>query len=47
MLFRPLSLFKVVHVEKRIIDPKETASLERSGFPDSVALDQIEDEDDA
>ena len=42
VLFRPLSMFKVVHAEKNIIDPRETASLERSGSPDVVTLEQID-----
>jgi hypothetical protein len=41
VLFRPLSRFQVVHAQKNIIDPKETTSLERSGFPDAVILKQL------
>ena len=41
VLFRPLSRFQVVHAQKNIIDPQETASLERSGFPDAVVLKQL------
>jgi len=43
VLFRPLSQFRVQYVQKNIIDPKETASLQKSGFPDSVGLLQVED----
>ena len=43
VLFRPLSKFKVSHAAKNIINPKDTSSLERSGFPDAVALQQVDD----
>ena len=43
VLFRPLSRFKVLHAVKNIINPKDTSSLERSGFPDAVALQQSDD----
>ena len=43
VLFRPLSKFKVSHASKNIINPKDTSSLERSGFPDAVALQQVDD----
>ena len=41
VLFRPLSTFKVLHATKNIIDPKETVSLERSGFPAAISLQQV------
>ena len=41
VLFRPLSQFAVVHAQKNIIDPRETTSIERSGFPDAIALRQV------
>ena len=52
VLFRPLSLFKVVHSQKNIIDPRKKAELEasgyhgmgaiqRSGFPDAISLEQL------
>ena len=43
VLFRPLSIFEVVHAQKNIIDPSNTTSLERSGFPDTIALEQIDE----
>jgi hypothetical protein len=42
VLLLPMSQFVVVHAEKNIIDPKDTVSLQRSGFPDSVHLRQVE-----
>ena len=41
VLLPPLSEFEVVGVVKQIIDPKETSSLEKSGFPDVIQLKQI------
>jgi len=41
VLFRPFSQFKVLHVQKNIIDPKELVSLQKSGFPDAVHLQQV------
>ena len=53
VLFRPLSLFKVVHSQKNIIDPRKKEELEdsgyhgmraieRSGFPDAISLEQLD-----
>jgi hypothetical protein len=41
VLFRPFAKFKVLHVQKNIIDPKERVLLQNSGFPDAVALQQV------
>jgi hypothetical protein len=41
VLFRPFAKFKVLHAQKNIIDPKEKVSLQKSGFPDAVALQQV------
>ena len=41
VLFRPFSKFKVLHAQKNIINPQETKSLEKSGFPDAVLLQQV------
>jgi len=41
VLFRPFSQFKVLHAQKNIIDPKELVSLQKSGFPDTVQLQQV------
>ena len=43
VLVLPLAKFQVVMAQKNIIDPKETESLEKSGFPDAVVLQQIVD----
>jgi len=45
VLLPPLSEFEVVSVVKQIIDPKETSSLEKSGFPDVIQLKQINVQD--
>ena len=45
VLLPPLSEFEVVGVVKQIIDPKETSSLEKSGFPDVIQLKQINVQD--
>ena len=42
VLLPPLTMFKVLLASKTIIDPRETASLERSGFPDTVHLQQLD-----
>ena len=44
VLFRPISQFKVIYACKNIIDSKETSSLQRSGFPDIIGIEQIDDE---
>ena len=41
VLFRPFAKFKVLHVQKNIIDAKELLSVKKSGFPDAVALQQV------
>ena len=41
MLFRPLTKLRVVTAVKNILDPAETARIDKSGFPDSVVLAQI------
>jgi hypothetical protein len=41
VLFRPFSKFKVLHAQKNIINAKEMVSLEKSGFPDAVLLQQV------
>ena len=49
VLFRPLSTFQVKLVKRRILDPKETVEVQRSGFPDDVFLEQVDlaqDDDD-
>ena len=43
VLFRPLSQFRVVHSARNIIDPREMVSVERSGFPDMIHLEQVGD----
>ena len=45
VLLPPLSEFEVVSVVKQIIDPKETSSLEKSGFPDVIQLKQVNVQD--
>ena len=45
VLILPFAKFEVLMAQKNIIDPKETHSLEKSGFPDVVFLRQIKDED--
>ena len=45
VLILPLAKFEVVMAQKNIIDPKETKSLQKSGFPDVVILRQIQDAD--
>jgi hypothetical protein len=42
VLFRPLSRFKVINAVKSILDPFEEKSLARSGYPDTVSLEQLE-----
>ena len=42
VLFRPLSEFKVKLAQKNIIDPKEMSSVQRSGFPDMITLEQVD-----
>ena len=42
VLLLPLSYFVVVHAARNIIDPKETVNLQRSGYPDTVHLRQVE-----
>ena len=42
VLLLPLSEFVVVHAARNIIDPHETVSVQRSGFPDTVHLRQVE-----
>jgi hypothetical protein len=46
VLFRPFSQFKVLHAQKNIIDAKELRSLQKSGFPDTVHLQQVCDAED-
>jgi hypothetical protein len=41
VLFRPFSQFKVLHAQKNIIDANELVSLQKSGFPDAVLLQQV------
>ena len=45
VLILPLATFLVVMAQKNIINPKETESLQKSGFPDAVFLRQIIVED--
>jgi hypothetical protein len=46
VLFRPFCKFKVLNALKNIIDAKEQASTEKSGFPDVVQLQQVCDAED-
>jgi hypothetical protein len=41
VLFRPFSKFKVLHAQKNIINANELVSLQKSGFPDAVLLQQV------
>ncbi len=41
VLFRPSAKFKVLHAQKNIIDAKELVSMQKSGFPDTVQLQQV------
>ena len=45
VLFRPFCKFKVLHAQKNIINANELVSLQKSGFPDAVLLQQMCDTD--
>ncbi len=47
MLFRPLTKLRVVTAVKNILDPAERTRVDKSGFPDTVVLVQISDEEES
>eukprot|EP00966_Prymnesium_polylepis_P235355 5443401-Prymnesium_polylepis.1 len=42
VLFRPMTALRVDSAVRNIVDPFERGSIERSGFPDQVMLQQVE-----
>uniref|UniRef100_A0A0G4HXZ8 NAD(P)(+)--arginine ADP-ribosyltransferase n=1 Tax=Chromera velia CCMP2878 TaxID=1169474 RepID=A0A0G4HXZ8_9ALVE len=45
VLFRPLTSFRVLNTHKMILDPNEMVVVEKSGFPDIVSLEEIDNQD--